>query len=642
MDENEIKEKNNDATSFGYDKDQVLASLKYNLGSGNYDVCLKLYKKAKDVKTPYKVILSDRCADLLRMISIAEGEEDNFDDQFFTPECLLSNIDEIMDDYEKYDRMFFPRILVVDDVLMYGRRINWFCSLLIDSVYHQMRKRKIHLNLFEVESLVLNNLKIITAAKNFEGNLLLERKFWNSLNFLERYEMCDLLNFSLSVTKAVSACGFPERKFMPYLRIESCDSEALMKVYDWLNANMTPSSINGDGRITKIWMKPLTDGNNVKAIWIVRSLTSEIDGSKNIIPSVITSDLAPFKKVLVDLLDKDFDGSLSSLYEYWGDKFPSEVDLLLLIVYQNFLLNLCNDCSIDPEKVVYDRTAFRGENSLEPNAFFDHIVVRKSPWLTSDDMNHMILELTAGSLPLLSLNKKISCSDVDLVDLADKVKKKVGDVISDFVYDDAYHIHMSYIKEEYPYSKRISRYSFTELYSVSKSGFENVDDLIFLNHFLTIVILMLDMEVIRFNILLNEEGKYLFRVEPGEVALFYLPNSLYQFINVLFMFERKSQYYVPREISYTRRWFKDKLDKNTIDKLVDMLNKFEKAGYHVEDWKVDFSTWALEEELSGKGLDFIGPEDIRRQKSAKMMKCFAAENEYTYQYLDWVRKTNNS
>lgn len=246
--------------------------LKSVLGTYNYDLVQNFFTSLKDIRAQYKVCLNQNSIKLAYMFNTTEG--------IYTADYLLSQCSDIARHYQKFK--YFPKILLLTDVILYGRSINDFIDTFLSHVHKELRAGECNTDMGIVTRDVLNSLQI-KAIVRCDKPLLLRHIYYACLQecpIWAMHRVNDLVPMLLQIETEGTCHDVIQCK------CGSADIAPRLQSLGFIQYT------NRQRYTRDVWLKPInTSSGSPGAYYVYRVIESAVDGAHYIAPMLLFTEL---------------------------------------------------------------------------------------------------------------------------------------------------------------------------------------------------------------------------------------------------------------------------------------------------------------------------------------------------------------
>lgn len=596
---------------------KILEYLNSALGELFYADAESFFVSIWESTAKYKVFLVRRCFNL--MYSFFRGKYANnntkITDTFYTDSSILANSAEIGDCYIKHG--FFPRIMVIDDLLVHGRAISGTIDELITNVYAYLRETGIEESESVITDELLQSLSIHVIAMNNKP-MLLKSKFYQRLVrdpesrdiWIPRkwHELSSRISLSaadgyFSNTSYVFSLHETDGKDDLHLKFEKAALDLGFEKYTW-NRRFN----------YEVLTKPLYNTHgDVAAFYTLRITQNNIDQKYRIAPLIIMSDFRYDPKENGIEKNAQFDRLLNGISSRQGDK-RLRSELLYLLLSHNLLLllqekigkNIFTSSDLDVDKISY---TFKINENNSGEELIKQIAGLTSPIMSWDNMEDLILNATDGFEVLFENTK----NDPDI--------KLDGGLLEEIIAENGWMIEFIAYKEysrQYGISSTAQKEPilllFNDVKGLHEANFNNRN----INFADTIGTMMKLTDTGAMSIgVVEHKNAVCCAYRAGEQSQFIYPKRYLEEMCVLIEIEKDCLF----DLKWIMRRIEDFYFENP--RLTEELKRFVikqyKSGQRLADWGINFFKWIEVDKDFDDNDDF---EDRKRAKEDKMYKSY--------------------
>ena len=632
-------------------REQMQEYLRHTMGEDFFLLCRDFFESVWQSGASYKVFLARRCMNLMYMFYLCEDaniKSDSLEKTFFSDGALLSNVHEIACAYR--DTQTVPRILIVDEILIHGRTFNKLITDFVEGLYDCLTEDGAQLDKAKLEADVFAAISIRVIMQN-DMKLLLYSRYRSLVKSVETCSMQKWHQFSSCVSKAIADGVVTNTSYVPSMHLRLLQKAERVFLYRHLSeqADKVATAFPYRRRfLEKAWVYPVTTpSGDVKAIYTLRVVTSEIDGSKTVIPFVLLSNIKSFQNKLFSYLDNNTRAAAEQAYRYWGPESPASMESFVLILSQNLLLLLLQDCGINNWDKCFDyekiKMSFRSMRTQETETFYTMIKNRVSPWFTWEQMEEMILELTNDSTPLFLMKRY---NDIGTIEGSEHTKYMIRhieetaqDLFASYGYQAEYHAFMQQIGKEFPPGSSVPYNPISDVLNEldQKVGYEASRVLSrkdFLVCAIAVLLRYMDMGALAVASSYDKDTEsFCDMCRAGEQSLFILPQRYSLYLPVLARMEQDCLGDLEWLIRIMRKFFLPRNDNQILDKLIAFVRDLYGMGQCLYDWDINLSSW-LEWEEKEEYVLWEDPDEIKKRNIKTLFKEIAGRNKLLNEYME--------
>lgn len=631
------------------------------LGEESFLLCKNFFESVWRSDAPYKVFPAGRCLNLMYLFYSCAGDEwadDTLESSFFSDDALLSNAPEIAAAYRKSH--IIPRILIADDVLIYGRTLNKLITGLIKRIYDSLTDEGVQVEKSRLERDVLSSVRIRVIM---QGNkpLLLYGLYQNHLKAEVIRPACKCHQFSADVSQVFAGGAAANTGLAPSLETRMFDEESRKRLYRHISGKadlMTTPFPYRNRFLEKAWVYPvLSSDGAVRAVYTVRVIPSEMDGTRLIVPFVMHSDIGAGRgdlrrkvsKKLFPYLDDETRMSAGNVFRYWKEDSPAWMDAFALILNQNLLLLLLQDCGVDDWQrgVDYGKIgmSFRSRQNQDTQSFFDIITKRETPWMTLEQMDEMVLHLTSDSEPLF----RVPCQEKNAADFPNHaeesismVDSSIGDILSEYGQLAEYHAYRQRIGREFLSGLGIADRSVADILNeldrrVGRKISSVMSGREFLSCAVSVLLRYMDTgaAVVSLSYTENDEKEgFGFVCRAGRQSLPILPRRYSAYLPVLAAMEQDCLRNPERLVGKINRFPESVLGSQTSKNLVQFVEGLYRMGHCLQDWNIDMSGWTDWQWEKPECDETLTPEEVQARNMKQLFQSLRTQNVLLDFYID--------
>lgn len=386
------------------------------LGEEYYKMVGRFYDSVVQSRVQYRVAATRKCLNLLNTYYWCRKKDnpddnDAFSSLFYSDNALISNIPQIATHYVLFNIM--PRILIIADILTYGRTINSLIDDFIDRLTEYLRYHKVNKNRDEVEYDVLQFLTIKVMARS-DKPLIMKRQYFERIELLDGtasiWEPIKCHDLSSKTSRLISENIFSNTAYT--LSMFEVDAELISQ--HARDMSFTKSVWEKRG-IRNVWVKPLyrPDGS-IAALYTIRLNQNSINNQFTAVPFVMTADFnADFAQELFDSIGADMPDKPENIFGL-SELIPLTLSYaLLLLLRQNYSGSI---------KIDRDKLFSSVGNGSQIRKAYALMLEQDKPFLTWEQLDSLILRATASSESLADINADesqpideiIACEDENL------------------------------------------------------------------------------------------------------------------------------------------------------------------------------------------------------------------------------------
>lgn len=537
------------------------------LGEDYYKMVGRFYDSLVNTEVDYRVVLTRKCFNLLYVYHWCNRKkrtDADFSSLFYSDNTLIANIPRIAAYYVMFGRM--PDILIVDDILIHGRSIGKLITEFVNKLTDYLKDHGIKTTCEEVEADVLRFMEVRVMVQNDKPPLM-KRQFFQRLNLLDgnksRWSPAKWHELSYRISRLISENIFSNTAYV----FSVFEAVGLPIVKNAKKNGFTCTE--WDNRcFRQVWVRPLLrrSDNSTVALYTIRLTKNSVDGNLSAVPFIISSDL--------DL------GVAEKIYKILNVRMEEILQkcfglskMLPLMLSHELLLHMVE--GYDGEiKIDIDKMFSGAGNGSDTRKAFEAIAKRTEPLFTWDQLDDLILEATRNSPPLI-IGQHDGCDSLE------ELVANEGEQIE----RDVYHVYQKKDPEnEEVVSTRLSNKSINELFArLSSQTQEKMDKNI------SDLLRMMDMGFVAIT---SQENK-------NRVQCVYRACEQSQFIHPKrYMVQLPVLCEMERDCMGSRNGISERIhrmygeDKKLCKELCEFTNRLYDSGQLLEDWYINYSSWA--------------------------------------------------
>lgn len=375
--------------------------MKSNLGEEDYKLVENFFFTALDYGAKYVVVGSQRCYILMNLFyrTIFNKPDERFEEHFLTIDGLLANIPLIA--YRYIALGSIQKILIVDDILVYGKEISYLIDIFIQALKDYLEAKGFEYSLEDLEREVKNAIDIRVMIQN-DKPLLMKSTYYQKTMSNENkpnIKKPSLWHEFLSQIMRVTTKGiFSNAKYSISLY---GDTNVKNLVEDTVKQLGFLKSVWNERYVDDVWVKALKrDNNEIIAFYTYHIVQNDVDKSFHIIPFILGTDmeLSSSETLLKNVFGEKLGGELISPY------LPKEVkaEFVYLVLNYNLLLLLQKENVISKDKLDIDKIRLNYGNDTIFSKGFEELLKFDKAFLSWEQINAYLLTATRESKCLIS------------------------------------------------------------------------------------------------------------------------------------------------------------------------------------------------------------------------------------------------
>ena len=377
------------------------AYMKSSLGEEDYKLVENFFFTALDYGAKYVVVGSQRCYNLMNLFyrTIFDKPDERFEEHFLTINGLLANIPLIA--YRYIALGSIQKILIVDDILVYGKEISYLIDTFIQALKDFFDVKGLAYSCEDLEREVKNAIAIRVMMQN-DKPLLMKSTYYQktmSNDNKPNIKKPSLWHEFLSQIMRVTTKGiFSNAKYSISLY---GDTNVKNLVEDTVKQLGFLKSVWNERYVDDVWVKALKRNNNeIIAFYTYHIVQNDVDKSFHIIPFILGTDmeLSSSETLLKNVFGEKLGGELISPY------LPKEVkaEFVYLVLNYNLLLLLQKENVISKDKLDIDKIRLNYGNDTIFSKGFEELLKFDKAFLSWEQINAYLLTATRESKCLIS------------------------------------------------------------------------------------------------------------------------------------------------------------------------------------------------------------------------------------------------
>ena len=147
-------------------RNDICINMKSELGEQNYAFVEKFFDYILNSEAKYKVIISRSCLNLFNLYYRGNYELPlvEIEGSVISDSALFAYIPEMVSEYLEWG--FFPEILIADDILVHGKKINLLLDTFILKLYNYIKEKSVHKEYPDIEHDISKAISIITIRQS--------------------------------------------------------------------------------------------------------------------------------------------------------------------------------------------------------------------------------------------------------------------------------------------------------------------------------------------------------------------------------------------------------------------------------------------------------------------------------------------
>ena len=586
-----------------------------NLDSGYDRFYREMYEKLRNESASYKIVFSELCLNVLRVIyeSSEKADEygDDFFDKIFTKESIMKEAKNIAGFYNKFN--FFPQMILVDTHFVWSLPIQEFIKELSLEVYKYIDedKKSVFHRFYSFEDCFLNNVKI-TAPFLKDGPVVMETPYLKRLDFKkDRTNLFwnnTLCKSYLETIIALQKTFAQNTVYSPsFINVENIDNilgtlekeQFVVKVID----NMYVAS------------RLIENNNSVIGAYIVR-IKKMINDKYTVTPNIWFNELTNVNIVVEELENLLFSNGISSIkqaIEGLQETKTGTLQFLMFFLSYNLNLIICEDILkakqasrfIDIKKL---NCYFNGKFNKEIFVLLKEITSQNKKMLSLNEMDTIFKTMSKNTFDKIITN-------TDKSTRADAFRKSLNLALTEQAY--RYELDAMYKKSNSGAALDplvFIEYQPIENLMATVSNIVGVENKAKLNELFIELARYFDYYYINLKCCVGENSKnsiYSLSYQPTYKSFWLKFESFLEYKEMLFTIE----FNCVENLSYMEKDIANIFeDKQKAEDIIKKLNILYRCGYRIQD--INMPTFGID------GINGSDLYDSDKEQIIKMSKIF--------------------
>ena len=543
----------------------------------------------------YVVFIARRCSNLAEIFFRvrAVDNSDLFPANFITDSAMLSLAPRMAETYRWSRR--FPTILVVDDIVIYGKALNAFLEELEDQLYLQLGPEGVTRE--EISAALLRAVKIRAFARNNQPLLLISR-YQSCFTVMETMEPKQWRDLSNRISRLILVSGQVNSSFISGARIPQDRTDWSKLRAAGFSQVMTSYDIFPEDMFCRIL--PLPDTQYI--IYTVRVSLSSVDGRLVAAPFVLLPNM---EQTQMDVLTQNVLYHLRAQLGdtpldpggSWKDCPRTRAEALTLLLSISLLQEFCARIECEPEYNGAIKLQMNFGTALDPEArrLISRLLDPNVKLLSMAQMDRILLN-SFGAAYTRGLAEEMRTNEISTSRGSEWLKERIEDLVYDnslYNYSQSYWQTQMY-QEQWPDSSEETADSFTTVSVLMRQLPALCRDEYPFSHAVGWVFQMVDAGILAIAVRSFTRGRTQYVgqcVKTGEPAQSIMPKRLREFVPVLVLIQRK--------VRLLNKRFTEEFDRfaqvdEEFDRYKGDLSLFVKglwnSGQDLEDWDFDLVT----------------------------------------------------
>jgi len=589
----------------------------------------------------YVVFVAQRCSNLAELFyyliqnqSLLGERPQDYPPNFITDSALLSQADAMVSVYKRDG--CFPTILIVDDIVIYGRSLSALLEMLEKRILERLEPEGYDCD--EVISALLRAVRLRAFARNNQS-LLLTSRYQPNFEAMEKMAPKRWRDLSNRITRLVQTVGLVNSSFISGAELDL----SLTQWNDLCMKGFSRVDTNYDSFSECMFYRTVTLENAIQAIYTVRLFWTSSYGSSDVpqqkvvvVPFVFLPDISE------DIMERVIAKALGQLRTQLGDtpldaggkwqnSGRTRVEAFTLLLSISLLKEFCRmtGYTAKPNGQIKLRMNYAAGLDQQVEQFIRNVLDMGKPLLSLAQMDDLFL----------------NCADFTSVEplgyaVWEEPRRVTGSKeFKNYIEDIIYRIGLKYYKRSYIETKvyhepglakgEVTSDYFVSLSTLLKKLTGNVKGKGVSAELVAWILQFLDAGILSLGVRTRaqETGNSVLQcVKTGEQSQFIMPKRLCEFIPVLILIQRKA-YALDRtfEFELARLAQINRDCRERKGDILEFVQRLESSGQDLEDW--DFNLLAMPSSNSGTWKEEI--------KSA--LEMIQRQQRYVSDYMDLVQ-----
>lgn len=389
----------------------ICINMKSELGEQNYAFVENFFDYILNSEARYKVILSQSCLNLFNLYYRGKYEFPlaEIEDRVISDSALFAYIPDIVSEYLEWG--FFPEILIADDILVRGKKINLLLDTFILKVYNYIKEKSVHKEYLDIEGDISKAISIITIMQSDNTFLMKPIYYQRLFNTGYEFNVCKPVvwhEFSLKISMLNIESVFSNTSYTLSLYEENSEDKRHKYIVDVLQKQGFICSEWDKRNQRNVWVKPLFyEGKGIIAFYTISITQNFVLNDFRVKPFIVLPDLD--MKYGMHLFDRIFSNNIVEQIKEMSQAQNQIAELLYLVLNYNILLllnyederiSLSNDV-LDIDKILWNF----GVSTIFGQAIKE-LLKHKSPFLSWKGLNTFIIKGSESFEPIMDLHIK--------------------------------------------------------------------------------------------------------------------------------------------------------------------------------------------------------------------------------------------
>ena len=547
------------------------------LGCEHAELCRSFFSSIVTEPAAYKALVTRKAFNLFYAFYESGALENGSADNFISDNALMGKSHKIAKEYVRTGS--FSQILIVDDILLHGRKLNSLLTRFTKLVLQEIQK-DIELNEEfekEIEKKLLRSIRICVIGRA-DKKILLYDRYWEHLESRQVWTARECHEFSYRVSNLLDDGYWANTSFVPTLytswkrkyfeerwreKIEESASEQ----------GFYRTEPYGSKRNLQMWIRPLLDQHkNLVALYTVRIKQSRVGDRISVTPFFISKNFL-CSKVLVEKASAVFDVPENTLKNYTEQQ---TAELLNFLMSEQILKLFCGIQKGDARrkcfKIDYDKMCWSlGREVTERKTGKEEI----DSW---EELDRLVSILTDDSMPALVYRNEVGQWNVN--DFMEELSRR-GEEAELQAFRQSERI-------EYPVGLNTNTIHFDRLLHSCGSDIMEVTQAV------ADILASMDRGEMSVSVDLEKNKNYLYLCQAGEGSMLIQAKKYRIYIPLLTAMENvcgKDPERIGRQLkSYFEMLHTENADEKA-EKLKNYVGRLYESGQSVADWNLSFYRW---------------------------------------------------
>lgn len=543
----------------------------------------------------YVVFIARRCSNLVEIFfRVLRGDAGIlFPSNFITDGAMLSLVPRMAEMYRWSKR--FPTILVVDDIVIYGKSLTAFLEELEDQLYLQLEADSVTRE--EISAALLRAVKIRAFARN-NRPLLLTSRYQSCFTVMKIMEPKQWRDLSNRISRLILVSGQVNSSFISGARIPQDRADWSKPRAAGFSLVTTFYDIFPEDMFCRILHLP----NTQYIIYTVRVSRSSVDGGLVaapfvLLPNMTQAQMDALTQIVLYHLGAQFGDTPLDPGGSWESCPRIRAEALTLLLSASLLQEFCARIECEPEYNGAIKLQMNFGTALNPEAqrLINCLLNPNVKLLSMAQMDRILLN-SFGAAYTRGLAEEIRMNELSASRGSEWLKERIEDLVYDnglYNYSQSYRQTQMYQEQRLDNSEETAD-SFTAVSVLMGQLPALCQDECLFPHAVGWVFQMVDAGILAIAVRSFTRGRIQYVgqcVKTGEQSQFIMPKRLREFVPVLILIQRK--------VRLLNKRFMEEFDRfaqvdEEFARYKDDLSLFVKglwnSGQDLEDWDFDLVT----------------------------------------------------